>query len=123
MHQSVLLINDSHHPCVPIQSNRPYRELICESVRQIGDVLQVNAQLEYLALSKCHIPYIGARALASVLRNHGGLQGLDISHNPFATDISAQPLDVDISHKPLASIPDGMQLISSLKVGNAWGIG
>ena len=68
-------------------------------MRQIGDVLRANAQLESLALSKCHIPTCGAKALAHELSSHAGLRGLDFGHNPFGTEgmeliISPQSLQV-----------------------------
>ena len=43
--------------------------------------------MSFLSLSKCCIPTIGVRTLISdYVSAHKGLQGLDLSYNPFGTD-------------------------------------
>ena len=43
--------------------------------------------MSFLSLSKCCIPIRGAHTLVrEYISEHKGLQGLDLSYNPFGTD-------------------------------------
>ncbi|GAX81586.1 hypothetical protein CEUSTIGMA_g9014.t1 [Chlamydomonas eustigma] len=68
------------------ESQIPPLECLRESVDSIIQVLQSNTRIKYLALSKCRICVQSAQNLSAEIALHDGLEGLDLSHNPFATD-------------------------------------
>ena len=70
-----------------VQDKRSPSNAVLDSIHSVGRVLQKNAQLSFLSLSKCHISVTGAVALVDkYIRPHDGLRGLDLSHNPFGTE-------------------------------------
>lgn len=76
-----------------MQSALPALDAIQVSIDSIKEVLANNQGLEYLSLSKCHISITGSESLAEAVSQHTSLRGLDLSHNPFGTEMKVETIE------------------------------